>query len=84
MYHDISEVQHKPAFARLSLHAAFFLIIALGGFQYTLGKRVEHTVAGPVADDEIIGKRCNILDVEEQDVFALLVLQGFDDFMGKV
>jgi hypothetical protein len=83
--HDhVAKVQNEPAFARLALHAAFFLVIIPSGFQHTLGKRVEHTVTGPVTDDEIIGKRCNVLDVKKQDVFALLVLQGIDDFMGKV
>jgi hypothetical protein len=83
MYHHIAEVEHEPAFARSSLHAAFLFVVLLGRFQHALGKRVEHAVAGPVADDEVIGKRCNILDVKKQDVFALFVLQGFDDFMGK-
>ena len=83
MHHHVAEVEHEPAFARLSFHAAFFLVVLLGRFQNTLGKRVEHTVAGPGADHEVVGKRCYILDVEKQDVFALFVLQGFDDFMGK-
>jgi hypothetical protein len=83
MNHYIAEVEHEPAFARLSLYAAFLFIVLLGRFQHALGKRVEHAIAGPVADDEVIGKRCNILDVKKQDVFALFVLQGFDDFMGK-
>ncbi len=79
----VAEVEHEPAFAGLSLHAAFLFVVLLGFLQHALGERVKHTVAGAVADDEIIGKRCNILDVKQQDVFALFVLQGFDDFMGK-
>jgi hypothetical protein len=83
MHHHIAVVEHEPAFARLSLHAAFLFVILLGLLDHTLGKRVEHAIAGTIANDEIIGKRCNILDVKKQDVFALLVLQGIDDFMGK-
>jgi hypothetical protein len=83
MHNHITKVEHKPAFARLSLHAAFFLVILPGFLQHALGKRVEHTVAGAAAYDKIIGKRRNILDIEKQYVFALFVLQGFDDFMGK-
>ena len=76
-------IEHKPAFLRLSFDTAFFLVVLLGRFQHAFGKRVEHTVAGAVADDEIIGKRCNVFDVEKQDVFTLFVLQGGDDFMCK-
>ena len=83
MDNDISIVEHKPALLRLSFHPALFLEIFFGRLEHGFGKRIEHTVTGSVADDEIIGKRCNILDVEKQDVFTLFVLQGGDDFMCK-
>jgi hypothetical protein len=83
MHNDIAVVQDEPAFFRLSFHTTFFLVILLGGFQHGLGKRVEHSVAGAITDDEIIGKRCNVFNVEKQDVFALFVLQGRDDLMCK-
>jgi hypothetical protein len=79
----IPVIEDKPAFLGLTLHAALFLVVFLCGFEYRLGKRVEHPVTGAVADDEIIGKRRDVFDVEKQDVFALFVLQGVDDFMGK-
>ena len=83
MHDHIAVIEHEPAFLGLSFHAALFLVILLGGFEHTFGERVEHAVAGAVADDEIIGKRCDVFDVEKQDVFALFVLQGVDDFMCK-
>jgi hypothetical protein len=83
MYDHVAKIEHEPAFAGLSLHAAFLFVILLGFLQHTLGKRVEHAVAGTVADDKVVSKRCYILDVKKQDVFTLFVLQGFDDFMGK-
>ena len=82
MHHHVPEIEQEPAFARLSFYTALFLEIAFGCLQHALGQCVEHAVTGAVADDEIIGKRCDVFDVEEQDVFALFVLQGFDDFMG--
>ena len=84
MYDHVAVVHHQPAFARLSLDATLFLVILFQGFQHALGERVQHAVAGAVADDEIIGKSCDLFDVEEQDVFALFVLQGIDDFMSKI
>ncbi len=83
MDNHIAEIEHEPAFAGLPLHATFLFVIRFGRFQHALRKRVKHAVAGSVADDKVIGKRCNILDVKKQDVFALFVLQGIDDFMGK-
>ena len=83
MHDHIAVVKDEPAFLWLALHAALFLVILFGRFEHSLGERVEHTVAGAVADDEVIGKRCDVLDVEKQDVFALFVLQSGDDFMRK-
>ena len=84
MHDHIPEVHDQPAFTGPSFDAAFFLVIQLCGFQYTFGEGVEHAVTGTVTDDKIIGKGCNVFDVEKEDVFAFFILQGFDDFMGKV
>jgi len=81
MHDHVAVIEHEPAFMRLPFHAAFFLIILLCRFEHTFGEGVEHAVAGAITDDEIIGKRCNVFNVEQQDVFALFVLQGSDDFM---
>jgi len=84
MHDHISKVHHQPAFARLTFDAASFLVIFFCGFEHALGQRVQHTVAGAIAQDEIISKGCDILDVKQQNVFALFILQGVDDFMCKV
>ena len=81
MHDHIPIVEQEPAFLCLSLHATLFLIIFLRRFQYPFSKRVQHTVAGAVAEDEIIGKGRNVLNVQKQDVFALSVLQSFNNFM---
>ena len=83
MHDHVAVVEHEPAFLGLPLYTTLFLVILLCGFEHRLGKRVQHPVAGAVTDDKIIGKRCNVLNVEKQDVFALFVLQGIDDFMCK-
>lgn len=79
----IAVVQHQPAFLRLSFYPALFFIVLLGRFEHSFGKGIQHPVAGAVAYDEIVGERCDILDVEKQDVFTLFVLQGGDDLMSK-
>lgn len=84
MDNDIAIIEHEPAFLGLSLYASLFLVFLFGCLQHPFGKGVEHTVTGAIANDEIICKRSNVFDVEKQDVFALFVLQGGDDFMCKI
>jgi hypothetical protein len=83
MQDHVAEVDHEPAFGRLSFHTTPFLKILFQRFQDSFCKRVEHAVTGTAADDKIICKGCNVFDVKKQDVFPLFVLQGFDDFMSK-
>ena len=83
MHDYIAVIEHQPSFPRLAFDTAFFLVVLFSGLQHPFGQGVEHAVAGAVAQDEIIGKGRDIFDVEKQDVFALFVFQGFDDFMGK-
>ena len=83
MYNNVAIIEHEPTFMGLPLDASFFLMFLFGCLQHTFGKRVEHTVAGAIANDKIICKRRDVFDVEKQDVFALFVLQGRDDFMCK-
>ena len=83
MNDHVAVIHHEPALLRFAVHAALFLVILFCGFEHAFGKRIQHTVAGAVADDKIIGKCCNILDVEKQNIFALFVLQGFNDLMCK-
>ena len=83
MHDHIAIIQYEPALMRLSLQTAFFLMFLFGGLQYTFGERIEHAVTGTVANNEIIRKRRDVFDVKNQDVFALFVLQGGNDFVYK-
>ncbi len=84
MHNYVAVVQDKPALLCLPLDATFFLMFQFCRLEHTLGQRVEHTVAGAVADHEIICKGCDVLNVEQQDVFTLPVFQRFDNFMSKI
>jgi len=83
MHDHVAVIHDQPAFLRLAVHAALFLEVLFCCFEHAFGKRVQHAVAGAIAYDEIIGKCCDILDVEEQNILALFVLQGVDDLMCK-
>jgi len=83
MDNHVTVVHDEPALARFSIHAPSFLVILFQGFEYALGKRVQHPVTGAVADDEIIGKRCDIFDIEKQNILRFFVFQCVYDFVGK-
>ena len=83
MHHYIAEIHDEPSVLRTPFHPAFLFVLLFGHLQHPFGKRIQHAVAGTVADHKIIGKGGDILDIEEQDLFAFLVLQGVDNCMGK-
>ncbi|SRR6266498_4694471 len=83
MHNHIAVIKYEPTFLGLSLDASLFLVKLFACVEYSFCKRVEHAVAGTVANHKIISKRCDVFDVKKQDVFALFVLQGGDDFMCK-
>ena len=81
MHDHITVIEQKPALLRLPFDAAFLFVIFFRCFQDPFRERVQHAIAGAVAEYEIVGKGCDVLDVQKQDVFALPILQGFNDFM---
>ncbi len=55
--HDhIAIIEYEPAFVGYTGDAALFLVIIFRGFEHAFGERVEHAVAGAVANDEVISK----------------------------
>jgi hypothetical protein len=45
---------------------------------------VQHAVAGSGADDEVIGKRGYLFDVEQDDVFAFFIFECVDDVAREI
>ena len=56
MHDHVTVIEHEPAFVGYAGDAPLFLVIIFCGFQHAFGKRVEHAVAGTVANDEVVGK----------------------------
>ena len=56
MHDHVTVIEHEPAFVGFAVDAAPFLMFIFCGFKHALGKRVQHAVAGAVADDEVISK----------------------------
>lgn len=83
MHDHIAIVHDQPAVTSLAFFAAFFLVVFSHAIQNGIGQRVEHAVAGAVADDEVVSQGCNLFQFEQQDVFALLFFQSVDDGAGQ-
>jgi len=64
MHDYVAVIEHEPAFVGRSVDAASFLVVLFGGFQHAFGERVKHTVAGAVANDEVISKRCHVFNIQ--------------------
>jgi hypothetical protein len=44
---------------------------------------MQHAVAGGSTDNEVIRKGCDLLDIQQEDIFSLLFFKGINDRMGK-
>lgn len=83
MQHHISVVNDHPAVAGQSLFFSLLMMFGADVIEHGIRERIDHSVAGAVANDEIICKGNHIFNVDQDDVFALFVLQGVDDFTSK-
>lgn len=80
----VAKVHHQPAIVGFALDAAVLFVLAFDRLQHRLGERVQHAVTRPCADDEIIGKGRDLLDIDQQNVFTLFVFQGIHNGTGKI
>lgn len=83
MDNDIAIVHNDPAVTGIALFFAFFLVLLPNVIDGRVGERVEHAVAGAGADDKIVGKRNDLFQVDQDDIFPFGIFQGVYDFAGK-
>ncbi len=83
MHDHIAVIHDHPAVAGESLYLSLLSMGGVDAFIRGIGERIEHTVAGACAKDEIIGKGYDVFQFDQDDVFSLFVFQGIHDFTGK-
>lgn len=81
MDHDVLEISHHPAIAGLPLDVEEVIEFLFDEFPQRSGQRLQHAVAGAVADDEIIRKCGDLVNIKQKNIFGFLVLQEVDDLM---
>lgn len=83
MDNHITEIHDHPAVAGETLffapHFMLFAHVVMDG----ICERIDHAVAGACADDEIISKRNDILNVDKDNIFSFFVFYGVDNFTCK-
>ena len=75
MHDHVPIVNHDPAFARLPLYLALLAVCLVYGIDGCGREGAEHAVAGAGAQDEVVGKGCDVFDVEQEDVLAFFVFE---------
>lgn len=83
MDNNVAKIDHHPAIAGKSLLFPLLVMLLADVFDGGVGKGIEHTVTGAGANDKVIGKGNDFLQVHQDNVFTLFVFQGVYDFAGK-
>jgi hypothetical protein len=79
----IAEIHHEPAVAGESFLLTFFFVFFAHVFKDTIGQRIQHAVTGARAKHEIIGKRDDVFQIDQDDIFTLFIFKRIDNFTGK-
>ena len=83
MQYHVAVIHHHPAVAGIAGFASLLAVVFADAFHHAVCQRIQHAVAGAGADDEVIGKLDDLLQVEQYDVLAFFIFQSVDDGAGK-
>jgi hypothetical protein len=79
----IAKVHDEPAVAGEAFLFALLAVPLPYIFHHGIREGIQHAVAGAGADDEVICKGDDFLEVDQDDIFTLLILKGIYDFTSK-
>ena len=83
MDHYIAKIHNNPAITGETFFFTFLSMSLTYVFHNGIRERIQHAVAGAGAEDEIICKGNNVFQVYENDIFALVIFKGIDNFTSK-
>lgn len=75
MHDDIAKIEQYPSIAGVAFYLSFFLVLLADVFLRGFGKRIQHTVAGAGADNEVICKRYNFFYINQDNIFAFFIFE---------
>lgn len=83
MQDHIAKISNHPAISRQTLLFPLLLMFDTNIIQHGIREGIDHAVAGAGADDEIISKGNNFLNIDQDNIFSLFIFQRVDDFTSK-
>jgi len=79
MHNHITVIEDNPARIRAALRLVGQVIICLYFSTQAACQALKHAFACAAGDNKIVRKRCNAVDVQDNDVFPLLLFQVIRD-----
>lgn len=76
MDHNIAIVDDQPAIVWMTLKMTPYFVLFPGFIHYCICKSFKHAVAAGGTQYKIISKISNIVNIDQYDVFPLLILKG--------
>jgi hypothetical protein len=70
----VAKISYQPAITGLAFNLAILVKFVFDLLNNSLHQAVQHAVAGAGTNNEVVGKRCDIMDVQKEDVFSLFFL----------
>jgi hypothetical protein len=80
---DISIINDDPAAIRRPFNSSLFLVFLAGLLHHSIGKGIQHAVAGASTDNEVICEGCDLFDIQQEDILSFLFFKGIDDRVRK-
>ncbi len=76
MKDHIAKIDYQPTLSGVALNPSVNMIVFLYLLDGSIRQAIQHTIARPVAKDEVIGEDRHALYVEQNNIFPFFVLQG--------
>lgn len=84
MHHHIAVVYDDPALPGLPLPVPAPVVLVIHCFESGVRQRIEHSIAGSRAQDEVVCERCDLPNIEKEDLFAFLAFKRFHNSVRQV
>jgi hypothetical protein len=83
VHNNITIINNHPAITGKALLLSLFIMPGFHVVHGSIGKRVEHAVTGAVADNKIVCKGDNFLQVYQNYIFTFFIFKGIYNFTSK-
>jgi hypothetical protein len=83
MHNNITIVHDHPAITGEALLLSLFIVPGFHVVNSSICKSINHAITGTVADNEIVCKRDDFFQVDQDYIFTLFIFKGVYNFTSK-